>query len=84
MASAINLGVIAFLAVVAVWLFWRKGEVRDRAFLAVASLVYIAVMVATAWIFGTKKEIELIASLLLETTGFLLVKFSKRMKENSK
>jgi hypothetical protein len=78
--SAINLGVIAFLALVAIWLFWRRGEVRDRAFLAVAGVVYIAVMFATFWKFGTGKEGELIGWLLLETTGFSLVAFSKRMK----
>jgi uncharacterized membrane protein YfcA len=83
-ASAINLGVIAFLDVVAIWLFWRNGEVRDRAFLAVASLLYIAAMAATAWIFSAKKEIELISWLLLVTVGLLLVKLSKRMKESSK
>jgi hypothetical protein len=83
-ASAINLGVIAFLALIAIWLFWRRGEVRDRAFLVAASLVYVAAMFATFWKVGTEREGELMGSLFLETIGFLLVRFSKSMKEDSK
>jgi peptidoglycan/LPS O-acetylase OafA/YrhL len=80
--SAIYTRVIAFLALVAIWVFWRRGKAQDRAFLAVASLVYIAVMFATMWKSGTGKEGELIGWLLLETTGFLLVTLSKRIKGN--
>ncbi len=83
MVSGINLGVLAFLALVAIWLFARRGEARDRVFLIVASLVYIGVMFATFWKFGTKQEGKLLGSLLAETAGFLLVKFSRRIKGNS-
>jgi hypothetical protein len=82
--STTNLGVIAFLLLVIVWLFVRRGESRDRLFLAVAGILYIGVMFATCWKFGTAEKGKLIGSLLLETTGMLLVMFSKRAKRNSK
>jgi uncharacterized YccA/Bax inhibitor family protein len=66
-----------------VWLFVRRGEARDRLFLAVAGILYIAVavMFATFWKFGTAEKGKLIGSLLLETAGLLLVMLSKRVRK---
>jgi hypothetical protein len=83
MSSATNLIVIAFLVLVIVWLFVRRGEAGDRIFLAVASLIYIAGMAATYWVLGAEKG-KLIRSLVLETIGMGLVMLSRRIKKNSK
>jgi hypothetical protein len=80
MPSTTDLGVIAFLILVVVWLFVRPREVGDRLFLAVAGVVYIAVMYATLWKFGGAENGRLIGALLAETTGLLLVAFSRRAK----
>jgi hypothetical protein len=52
--------------------------------LAVAGVLYIDVMFATFWKFGMAEKGKLVGSLLLETTGMLLVMLSKRVKRNSK
>jgi len=57
---------------------------RDRFFLVVAGVLYIAVMIATFWRFGTAEKGKLIGSLLLETTGWLLVMLSKRATNKSR
>jgi hypothetical protein len=84
MPSTTNLCVIAFLVVVAVWLFIRPQEFRDRAFLAVAGIIYIAAMYAQFWKFGNAGKGRLIGSLLVETTGLLLVALSKREKKTTR
>ena len=84
MSSITSLGVIAFLLLVIVWLFVRRGEARDRLFLAVAGILYIAAMFATFWKFGTAEKGKLIGSLLLETAGLLLVMLSKRVTKKSR
>ena len=52
---------------VIVWLFVRRGEARDRVFPAFASVLYVAAMAATFWIFGSSEKVKLIGSLVLET-----------------
>jgi hypothetical protein len=64
-------------------LFVRPREVGDRVFLAVAGIIYIAAIYATFWRFGGTGKGTLIGSLLVETTGLLLVALSKRAKKHS-
>jgi hypothetical protein len=78
-SSPTDLGVLAFLVLVGVWLFVRRGEARDRVFLAVASLIYVATMAITFWKFGTSEKGELPLSLSMETVGWLLVMLSRRL-----
>jgi uncharacterized membrane protein YqjE len=80
MSSITSLGVIAFLLLVIVWLFVRRGEARDRLFLAVAGILYIAAMFATFWKFGTAEKGKLIGSLLLETAGDAFKKSDEKIK----
>jgi hypothetical protein len=54
MPSTTNPCVMAFLILVAVWLFVRPRELGDRVFLAVAGIIYIAAMYAT---FGDSVEL---------------------------
>jgi len=84
MISTSNPVVIAFLALITVWLFARRGEARDRFFLALAAVVYVAGMAATFWKFGGEENGRLMGSVLLETLGLLLVTLSRRIKRNSK
>jgi hypothetical protein len=81
MPTATNVGVVTFLLLVVVWLFLRRGEARDRVFLGVAGVLYVAAMAATFRAIGTGEKGKLIGSVLLETTGLLLVLFSRRMKK---
>jgi len=76
--------VIAFLALVAIWLFMRRGLGGDRISLAIASLIYVAGMALTLWKFGTGRRGELILSCFGETFGFLLVVLSRRINKPSK
>lgn len=81
MSSATNLAVIIFLLLVTLWLFMRRGEARDRLFLAVAGVLFIAAMGATFWKFGETGKVQLIGELLLETIGLGLVMLSRRVKK---
>ena len=71
--------VVVFLALVAIWLFIRRGQARDRIFLTIAALIYIGAMALTMWKFGAGKKAELIFSCFGETIGFLLVVLSRRI-----
>jgi len=81
MMSGTNLVVLFFLATVTIWLF-KKGDPRDRAFLAIASLIYIAAMWGTVWKSGSGNEI--VPYVLLESTGYLLVLLSRFSKSKVK
>ena len=80
---ATNSIVLAFLAVLVVWLFARKGEKADRAFLAAAGVIYIAVMMGTIWKFGTTDDGHLkgLGYAVLETCGLILVMLSRRIRK---
>jgi len=71
--------VIAFLALVTIWMFLRRGQARDRTFLALAGLIYVTAMALTIWKFGVGRKSELIFSCIGETIGFLLVALSRRI-----
>jgi hypothetical protein len=72
MISIPNLVVVLFLVAVAIWLV-RRGTPGDRALLAVASLIYVAVMFGTLRKFGFGNENKAMVYFLLESTAYLLV-----------
>ena len=76
-SSSTNLIVLLFLALAVVWLFARQRGASERIFLALAGVIYISALMATLWKFGTTK----IAYALLETTGFILVMLSRRIRK---
>ena len=84
MISTANPAVLAVLALIILWLFVRPGRGRDRLFLLIAALVYVAGMAATFWKFGTAEKGRLIESLLLESIGMILVTLSRRLGKGSK
>lgn len=76
--------VIAFLALVTIWMFMRRGHARDRTCLALAALIYVTAMALTLWKFGMERKGELILSCFGETFGFLLVVLSRRINKEPK
>jgi len=75
-----ELATIPFLILVANWIFTRKGQRGDRLFLFIASLVYVAIMGVTLWLFkpvGGKRMVYF--EIVLETVGFTLVCLSRRL-----
>jgi len=84
MVSTSNPAVIAFLALITVWLFARRGDARDRTCLALAGLIYVTAMALTLWKFGVEKKGELILSCFGETLGFLLVVLARRINKEPK
>ena len=76
--------VIAFLALVTIWMFMRRGQARDRTCLALAALIYVTAMALTIWRFGVGKRSELIWSCIGETIGFSLVVLSRRINKEPK
>jgi hypothetical protein len=75
-----ELATIPFLVLVAIWIFTRKSQRGDRLFLFIASLVYVAIMGATIWLFkpvGDQRMVTL--EIVLETVGFVLVCLSRRL-----
>ncbi|MGO8930978.1 MAG: hypothetical protein ACLQU3_29330 [Limisphaerales bacterium] len=76
--------VVAFLALVTMWMFMRRGQARDRTSLALAALIYVTAMALTFWRFGPGKKGELILSCFAETIGLLLVVLSRRINKEPK
>ena len=73
-----ELATIPFLVLVATWIFTKKGQRGDRLFLVITSLVYVAIMVVTLWLFkpvGGQRMVLL--EIVLETVGFVLVCLSR-------
>ena len=71
---------LIFAVLVAIWLFSRPRDMADRWFLAIAGLIYIAVM-AAGYLFLSKRggAARLGSFLLYDTTGFLLVAVSRKL-----
>jgi len=76
--------VVAFLALVTIWMFMRREQARDRTCLALAALIYVSAMALTLWKFGVEKKGELILSCFAETFGFLLIVLSRRINKEPK
>lgn len=80
--SIAELATLPFLILVALWIFTRKSQASDRLFLAISSLIYVAVMGITISFFGTDRSTVL--SIVLESFGFALVWISYRLIKKKK
>ena len=69
-----ELATIPFLILVVTWIFTKKGQRGDRFFLFIASLVYVAIMGVTVWLFKPAGgQGMVLLEIFLETVGFVLV-----------